>query len=97
MSSNRSHFLHELAQHVYEETLYRKAYLNYKQLCPPGTTEFASWEIKGTTVVQRVAGAGSLRFVLDLYKDETFADKVENFPFELSLDENIYMQVSIKL
>ena len=37
--------------------------------------------------------AGSLRFVLDLYKDATFADKVDKFPFELYLNEDIYMQV----
>lgn len=56
-----------------------------------GATEYASWQVKGITVVD----AGSLRFVLDLYKDETFADKVDKFPFELYLNEDIYMQVTL--
>ena len=43
--------------------------------------------------MQRVNGAGSLRFVLDLHENGNFSDKVENFPFELSLDEDMYMQV----
>ena len=54
---------------------------------------YASWEVKGATIVEKVTGEGSLRFLLDIYENATYANKVVNFPFQSTLNANINMQV----
>ncbi|XP_063676930.1 ZP domain-containing protein-like [Bolinopsis microptera] len=60
-----------------------------------GATKYASWEVKGAAIVEKVTGEGSLRFLLDIYEDATYANKVVNFPFQLTLNANINMQVTL--
>ena len=62
-----------------------------------GVTEHGSWEVAGETVVERVEGAGSLRFLLDIYKGDNFAEKFVHFPFEFMslINDDIYMEVSL--
>ena len=49
--------------------------------------------MKGATIVEKVTGEGSLRFLLDIYEDATYVNKVVNFPFQSTLNANINMQV----
>ena len=49
--------------------------------------------MKGAAIVEKVTGEGSLRFLLDIYEDATYANKVVNFPFQLTLNADINMQV----
>ena len=58
---------------------------------------YASWEVKGAAIVEKVTGEGSLRFLLDIYEDATYANKVVNFPFQLTLNADINMQVLCEL
>ena len=49
--------------------------------------------MKGAAIVEKVTGEGSLRFLLDIYEDATYVNKVVNFPFQSTLNANINMQV----
>ena len=60
-----------------------------------GKTGIVSWKTIGETVVESVNGEGSFSFHLNLYRKQFIdSDKVDDFPLELSLNDDIFVEVS---